>query len=270
MHGGQSPRANKERGAYRSTGVTGPSGESASLEAQSAMGSKAHAELLQEVYRVVFLKEPKDRAEFGSFVDSLNQGASFEGIYNGFTHSSDYRKLEIAQSGASPEALKAFGEELAFLEVELPSPTIFSAADAQPLSFPVQPGVDPNENVGSPAAMPSAVASTAPRADIKKLTESYTQLFVGASIFTLKRILGDEALKVMTLKKEYPEKMAHWYSQWVVRIAARNVDFGISLRNQANEELHYHWALQATEDRIKWEVLNRLHRVLNEANRPKQ
>jgi hypothetical protein len=95
-------------------------------------------------------------------------------------------------------------------------------------------------------------------------------LFVGASIFTLKRVLGDEAIKVMAAKAEYKEKFALWYSKWVVHMASRNVDFGIGLRNKPDEAFHYKWAVEASPEKLKWEVLNRLHRVLNEANRQKQ
>jgi hypothetical protein len=246
------------------------------LSSPNARNAKANAELLQEVFRVVYVREPTNRTEFGSMVDSLNQGASFEGVYNGFSHSSAYRGLEIATVGASPEALKAFGEELAVLEVELPAPAEFDHAATRPLAMPVQPGA---EGVGpdSPAKGSGVavieygkpVASSAPLG-VAQLAARYSQQFMGSSIYTLKRVLGDEALKVITLKHEYPEKLAQWYSKWAGRMATRKVDFGIALRNSPDEAFHYQWAIHATEDRIKWEVLNRLHRVLNDANRAKQ
>lgn len=276
-----------------------PSGQpsaspSLSLEefsSQNARNAKANAELLHEVFKVVFIREPKDRGEFGSMVDSMNQGASLEGVYNGFTHSSDYRKLEMANAGASPDALRAFGEELAILEAELPTPVEFDASATQPLALPVNPGEEPAApptpvekvqadgvhvieygKVPQPgvSAEPQAGASSAPKLDIKALSEKYTQQFVGASVYTLKRIVGDEALRVVSVKKEYPEKLALWYSKWVVHMCALGVDYGIALRNKPDEQFHYKWALTAGEDRINWEVLNRVHRVLNEANRQKQ
>src|SRR4051794_2753949 len=51
----------------------------------AAQASKANSELLHEVYLVVLMQEPADRSAFGGLVDVLNQGASFEGVYNGFT-----------------------------------------------------------------------------------------------------------------------------------------------------------------------------------------
>jgi hypothetical protein len=47
----------------------------------------------------------------------------------------------------------------------------------------------------------------------------------------------------------------------------RNVDFGVALRNKADEAFHLKWATEVSEDQIIWEVLNRLHRVLNDANK---
>jgi hypothetical protein len=247
-------------------GSPSPSASPAELGSVNARNAKANAELLQEVYRTVFMQEPQNRSDFGSFVDSLNQGASIEGIYNGFTHSSDYRKLELTHAGASAEAIRIFGEELAALEADLPSPIEFEPSATQPLALPVQPGVVKADGVtvieyGKPTPL---------KLEGKALAEKYSQQFVGSSIFTLKRVLGDEAMRVMTLKKEYPEKLAHWYSLWVVHMAGRGVDFGIAQRNQADEAFHYKWALSASEDRLRWEVLNRIHRVLNEANRQKQ
>lgn len=244
------------------------------LGSTRARDAKANAELLHEVYTVVLGREPKDRSEFGSLVDSMNQGASLEGMYNGFVHSMDYRRLESSGRGASPIALRAFGEELAVFEAELPSPIEYDLQGA-----PVPPSLADGVTVieygkpGVPAAGSSAVPSVRPSLGpqaLAALAEKYSRQFVGTSIFTLKRLIGEEALRVIVHKREYPEKLALWYSQWVVHMTARQVDFGIPQRNQADEGFHYKWALSAGEDRIVWEVLNRVHRTLNEANRPKQ
>lgn len=235
---------------------------------KNARNAKENAELLHEVYRVVFDREPRDRAEFGNLVDSMNQGASVEGMYNGFTHSVDYRKLETTGPVASPAALKHFGDELALLELELPKPTEFDASEI-PNAHPQDAG-DGTISYGK-VPQPGVNATPTPSGspDASTLSARYTQQFVGTSIFTLKRVLGDEALRVAAFKKAYPEKLALWYSQWVTHMSTLGVDYGIALRNRADEPFHYKWALTAGEDRIRWEILNRLHRVLNEANRPK-
>lgn len=213
--------------------------------ATGAQNAKANAEILHEMIQVIFMREPKDRSEFGNWVDTLNQGASFEGVYHGFMHSSDFKKLEAENPGASPEAIRIFSEELANLESELPTSLPFDD-DALP-------------STGSPV----------PIMDRHVMAEKYARRFVNASIFTLKSVLGEEALRVIASKNAYREKLALWYSKWVVRTIQRKVDFGIPLRNTADEAFHYKWALQNNEDRIRWEVLNRIHRILNEANKQK-
>jgi len=234
-----------------------------------AKSSRQNSELLHEMHQVVFIREPQSKGEFGSLVDTLNQGASLEGIYNGFTHSADYRRLEEENPGASGEALRVFTEEMAAMAAELPQPTEFDSSAKLPLPLPVAPSAEseikPFGGQGGEAPAP------APKAfDKQAWTAKYSKLFVGASIYTLKRILGDEAQKVLTAKKEYPEKLALWYSKWVVQMTARKVDFGVTLRNSPDEAFHYRWALSVGRDRLLWEVLNRLHRVLNEANKFKQ
>jgi hypothetical protein len=228
--------------------------------------SQVNAELLREMYQVVFQRAPQDRTMFGSYLNTLNQGASLEGIYNGFTHSAFYRQLEMAHQGAAAPALKVFSEELARLEAETPSPAAFTEKAAQPLGR----AMNPNVGLAAPLVVesPHASASPAVRSEAA-LAQEYTRVFVGASVFTLKRVLGDEALRIVSIKKEYREKLASWYGKWAVQLSEHKVDFGIALRSKPDETFHYQWALTASEDRVKWEVLNRLHRLLNEANREK-
>lgn len=238
--------------------LASPSPESDAAQAW-AQASKSNGEFLQELYRVVWMEEPSDRAEFGNWVDSLNQGASFEGVYNAFTHSAHYRELEKQNRGASVSALKAFAEELAILTSGLPQPTRFKTSAADPLPLPVEPSMSDVADAG-PGAAPVAVAK------LEELEKEYAQIFVGASIYTLKRVLGDEALKAIAAKNDYREKQAEWYAKWVVRMAGLGVDFGLPLRNKADEGLHYRWCLAVSTDRMTWEILNRLHRVLNAKN----
>jgi hypothetical protein len=231
----------------------------------AARNAKANSELFHEMFSVVFMREPKDRSEFGIWVDTLNQGASLEGVHNGLVKSADYRNLE-SKGTASVEALKVFSEELAELELELPTPTVFD-----PLSAAPSPTVSPSPSpLHEHAEAPVPVLLPPHEVSARALTEQYKHLFVGGSIYLLKRTLADEALRVIASKGEFKEKRALWYSKWVVHMTARHVDFGVSLRNKPDEAFHYKWAIEAAADRLSWEVLNRLHRVLNEANREKQ
>ena len=91
--------------------------------------------------------------------------------------------------------------------------------------------------------------------------------FVDASNFTLKRVLGDEMLRLVAEKSSDPKALQAWYGQWVVRMAGKGVDFGFPLRNKADAAFHSQWAASADPDRLKWEVLNRINRILNARNR---
>lgn len=257
------------------------------LPKQNQQQTQEHVELLSEMYAVVFMKDPEEeREDFLDWVDTLNQGASLEGIYNAFTHSSSSRKLESSSPSASPHALKVFGIELARLEMELPRATFFDEGSAGPLAeFSMQasdeeaPGRVSEggvqvvqygertqisykdwEKARKSLLTPSTPSSPQLLADF---ADRYSRLFVSATIFTLKRILSDEALKVAELKAEYPEKLALWYSKWVIQMTGYKVDFGLKLRNDTREQVHYEWALKVPADRLRWEVLNRIHRLLN-------
>lgn len=248
--------------------------------------TQANAEILQEMIRVVLLREPSDKANFSGFVDTMNQGLSIEGLYNGFTLSSDYRDLETRSGVASGQALTVFVEELALLERDLPQATEFDERSALPMPKPVQPG----EGDAAPAldnggfarelSFPGAKASVVPVGGTVAMAtgtpnppaitrEGGMAVFGRASILTLKRVLGFEALKVIRAKKTDPVLLVHWYGKFAARLAARGVDFGITLRNKADENFHVEWAKTATEDQLVWEVLNRLHRLLNAANAKK-
>jgi hypothetical protein len=271
LTGGSSPLA--KRPASRSS-LAAPSATPAVgrnlVPSQEAAHSKQNGELLQEVLRVVYDRDLKDSAQFGNLVDSMNQGASLEGLYNGFIHSSNYRKLEVANPGASPKALGFFANELARTEAELSVPAEFGPDSAQPLGETVQPSADSPGGVdeqtyghGSASVTPSPSPS---RVSISRLDGKYTVDFSGASIYTLKRVLGDEMLRLVDEKSKDPKALQTWYGAWVVRMCEKNVDFGLPLRNKADAAFHAQWAATADADHLLWEVLNRVHRVLNTKN----
>jgi hypothetical protein len=90
--------------------------------------------------------------------------------------------------------------------------------------------------------------------------------FSEASLFTLKRILGDEALKVMDAKSVKPTELAVWYGPWTARLASMKIDFGLPLRSNTDPKFHQEWALsQKDPGFVVWEVLDRVHRVLDVA-----
>jgi len=227
---------------------------------------KANAEFLSEMIRVVTLGEPQDFKDFRDLHDALNLGASYEGVYNGLSHSGVYRQLEASNPQSSAESLRFFCDELMLLENELPEPTQFEPSAAKPLSAPVWPTeVVEGEEGNQPAEDPSRVkqivfgkAKTAPPP-----ASTCLEIFQGASFFTLKRVIGEEALKVIQVKATQSQALAEWYGPWVKRMAGYKVDFGLKERNQADEAFHAGWSKSVPTDLLRWEVLNRYHRIIN-------
>src|SRR5689334_5505606 len=71
-----------------------PSPTAGEFSSSAAKIAKANLELLHEMFVVLFNREPQDRGEFGSWADTLNQGASLEGVYHGLIQAEEYKKLE--------------------------------------------------------------------------------------------------------------------------------------------------------------------------------
>ncbi len=233
---------------------------------ERAQKAKVNTEVLYELYQVVTQSPPQSRDEFSGLVDALNQGASIEGVYNGFVFSSSYRNLEKNSSELKPEALIAFAKEVALLRAELPEPDDLSEKDAEPLAVPVNPG---SEVEVSPRVVVFDQKSNKTSYDARVMSLRYAKIFSDSSIFTLKRLLGKEILAVIDAKKSDPEKLASWYSKWVVHMNKYKIDYGLQLRNISDEKFHHDWVMKASRDMLVWEVLNRVHRLMNELNRGK-
>lgn len=253
LTGGRSPFAKVRPAPSPPAPSPGPSVQPRAVSAQTW---EANAQLLREVWSVLYEEEPKDRALFGGYVNILNQGGSLEGIYNGFAHSDFMREKETRSPGCTPEALQAFAQELARIEAQLPTKTQFTAESAKPLAHAVTPGAAPGA-----ARQPVPAPSTA--VTILAMAESYARIFAPASRFTLKRALGEEALKLIFHLRSSRPALASWYGPWAARLNRMGVDFGLELRNKPDIEFHKQWAMGASEDQITWEVLNRLLRLIN-------
>lgn len=241
---------------------------------------RAHVELLAEVYRVTFLKDAPDAAWLSGYADNLRQGGSIEGVYNGWVRSADYRIRENEKGAAPAGALRAFARELAVIESAAHDARLFTDVDAQParlLSPEEEDAVQEARTTPTPTATAESAfgrpLDTAPLAragvtDASSLSGRYEAVFFRARLFTLKRILGDEALRLVAEKAVDPKALSTWYSAWAAQMAQRGVDFGHEKRNLAVTDFHRDWAMGASPDRIGWEVLNRLHRILNAAASP--
>jgi hypothetical protein len=266
--------------ANSAAATTGPSGPQ---EAAETSERRAHVELLAEVYRVTFVKEPTDAEWLSGYADNLRQGGSIEGIYNGWVRSGEYRIHENEKGAAPAGALKAFARELALIESELSKARVFTQDDAKPARLltqdeedavriadaaakqtpetPPTPGTFGQPLDGAPLSRPGVT-------DASSLASRYEMVFISSRLFTMKRILGEEALRLVSEKSNDRRALAEWYSRWANRMADRGVDFGHPKRNLGEVEFHHEWAMQYSVDRLSWEVLNRLHRVLNQAAQP--
>jgi len=222
--------------------------------------SKQNSEILSEMFRVVFHQDAiDDKTDFSGLLQSLNQGASLEGIYRGIIAGSRYRALESKSQAASPNELRAFAEEMSEIQGIMRNPTEFSIVDskkAPEISYP-----DGNIPViASPASQ-----EVKKKVDKGTRVQELIRIFIGASSYTLKRTLGEEALRKFDEDKSDPGVVAHWYAKLVMRMATTKVDFGLELRNRADFDFHFKFAQKIAIDRVKWEVLNRYHRYMNAA-----
>jgi len=222
--------------------------------------AKENSELLSEMMRVIFDKEDVDnRTNFGELAHSLNQGASLEGIYEGIIMGSHYRALESKSQAASPNELKAFAIELADLQLSMKNPSVFNSADAKKA-----PSIDYPD--GSSADIPTASSGSQvveKKKDRMQLQTELLQTFIGASGYTLKRTIGEEALKKIDEMKNDSGDLAQWYAHFVLHMCETKVDFGLELRNRPDFDFHFKFAQKMALDRVKWEVLNRYHRYFN-------
>lgn len=222
--------------------------------------AKANSELLSEMLKVVFNQEKiEDKSEFGTLVHTLNQGASLEGIYHGLIMGSRYRALESSSKASSPRLLKIFAFEIVELQVSMKNPTEFEAGESKKA-----PTIEfPDGNVSIPLVNVKNTQDVKQKKDKKVAMTEMLELFIGASPYTLKRVLADEALKKLDELKDSPGDLARWYAQFVLHMCDTKVDFGLELRNRPDFDFHFKFAQNMAPDRVKWEVLNRYHRYLN-------
>jgi len=186
----------------------------------AAAKAQRNGEILQEMIRVIWLDEPESAEMFGEWLNSLNEGASIEGIYNGLIHNQTYRRREQSSESANVEALKAFIEMMLDLQSDLSQSMDRGALEAG---------------------------------------------FRNLSVYGLKRILGDEALARLRRFRS-PLDLSKWYGPWAAHMTRFNVDFGLKQRNLSEADFHEQWSMQASPGSLDWEVLNRVHRVLNTMN----
>lgn len=261
------PIENAMESAKRLMGIaiqTSPTPAASPALSAEASAVKANAELLAEMFQVVFnKKEVDDPSLYSSLLPSLNQGASLEGIYRGLVMGSRYRVWESKAKAASPNAIKFFAMEMGELQESMKSPSAFTKETAK-----LAPSIDYPEGADdTPEGLTFGDQKDSNQEEAKKtkqqITEEILQNFIGATPFTLKRILSDEALKKMDEMKDSPNDLAQWYAALVVRLSVAKTDFGLPQRNSDDFDFHSRFAKTMSLDRVKWEVLNRYHRIIN-------
>jgi simple sugar transport system permease protein len=251
---------NRLRGRESPVAVNSPSGGASAVGPER---SRANAELLAEMSRVVFNREPQSLERFAAFHASLDQGASLEGVLNGWLHSSVYRDLERDSPVASPAARTFFVDELFRIQSEIAArgnpgfrPVPISRTSGKPLATIDFPTGSANDR---------AKAEAASEFDAAKSRAFYNEVFATSSLPVLKRVLYEALLARIDADSASDRRapLAAWYADLSVRLAGAGVDFGLPLRNRADAPFHREWAAQATTDRILWEATNRFFRILN-------
>jgi len=98
---------------------------------------------------------------------------------------------------------------------------------------------------------------------VKTSAERYAKEYMGKPLFTLKRLLGDRVIAESEARKADKDRLATWYANFVGRWTKAGVPFGLPQRDKPDEAFHFKWAKENNLGMLQWELLNRVHRVLN-------
>jgi hypothetical protein len=228
---------------------------SASVQAEESPAPDhraVNAQFIKELFLVVLQRDVRGEEEFLKYMNVMDQGGHYEGIYNGIVYAEEYRAKE---KGVAPiGALKNYADVMAQI-------TLDQKYDPMKIAKAKAEGDAPQPDVPNPDK--NAPAPQATEAERAKLVSEFQREGITKSLYALKRTLGEQVLKTIDIKKEYKEKFATWYGRFTVYLNKKGIDFGLPERNKTDEYFHYKWALDADEDRLKWETLNRVHRLEN-------
>ena len=205
-----------------------------------------NAEFLKELYSVVLEREISEE-EFLDTMNVLDQGGHYEGVYNGIVYSSEYDSKE--KGVATIPALKLFIQLMTQLSLDnLYDPAVLKEKNKEK-------DVPSSEDLKK-QAIPS-------EAEIQRLKAQFEKEGLTKSNYWMKKKVSEQILKTIDLKKEYREKLASWYGKFVFGLNQKGMSFGLKQRDKLDEYFHYQWALEADEDRIKWECIVRIHMLFN-------
>lgn len=99
----------------------------------------------------------------------------------------------------------------------------------------------------------------------KKPKEEFLERFKEVPFFTAKRVLGEALLTHLDEIAQDSDRVSTGFGKWVERSNATEFKtaFGSKARDDSTAESSREWARTAALDSIKWEALNRMHRVMN-------
>ena len=229
--------------------------------------TQALAQLYNEMIEVVFEQSPQNKSDFFEKVGALTQGASLEGVYNGLTHSDYYKNYESQSKLVSPKALQFFATEYADLILSLKNEFEITDGLKAPLGdveFPT--GYDDQKQKSATQKLETKGKSK------QQLSLELQSFFQDSKFAVLKRVLGDALLLKLDEGIKDQKYFEAWYSSFCQHYSGLGVDFGLSLRNQAQGDFHAgwyrdiskRWGVDVARDRVAWESLNRIHRVMNQ------
>jgi len=213
-------------------------------------------EVVPEMYRVLLRKNPPPQ-DYEGWVEVLTQGASLEGVYRGLVTSSGYRSLETRGPKISLSSLeywvRDWKKSASFFRAcgdRIPS-LIWSdrLAQASPL-FPSDP-----QPVISQEGKPPGINSS---------FQEWVEFFSETSVATFARVMTNLYLRG---SQECPQSSRmDWYGPWAADVARRarerHINLGHELRLRDSAEFHRVWAGQMTLDRVHWEMVNKINRLL--------
>ena len=85
-----------------------------------------------------------------------------------------------------------------------------------------------------------------------------------ASFFTLKKEFGERILREIELRKNNRKELSKWFATLASRWAKLEIDFGLTERNKREFDFHEDWAMENSVGLLQWEILNRVHRIMNQ------
>ena len=192
---------------------------------------KIYTAFILDAYKGIFLHPLKNKEEYIDWLNILEQGSSVEGVYRGLILSDSYLRMEKLNKKVKSNTKNFFAREVArdTLNMECVKEEVMDLKFVQ----------------------------------LRNEIESIQKKVGDFNFFTLKRILSERLLSKISSLREDRKKLAHWYANLVSCWAFLKIDFGLEERNSSDFHFHFLWSMRNSLGRMQWEVLSRLHRIMN-------